>query len=281
MISVIVCSKNDFLFDTFFSNIKVTIGIEHEIIKIANALGQFSISEAYNEGLVQAKYEIVVFVHEDVAFLTQNWGLILFKYFDSIPNIGCIGIAGALYKTKAPSAWWDVEADKRIMHLIQHTDGEKELHCTGWQSDERFKEVAVVDGVFLATKKSYGFQFDTTILGFHCYDLNLSVEAKKKGYSVLVTKEILIEHFSLGSVNKGWVVSSSIFHKTYADFLPISVLTSEKTNEKAEFLNLNRFIRLAIDNNLKSITLAYWLRLIIMKPFALGTHYRIFKSVFK
>lgn len=281
MISVIVCSRDVSLFDTFYHNAKKTIGLEHEIIKIDNSKGCYSIFEAYNKGLEQALYEHIVFVHEDVAFHTQDWGQIILSSFANKPDVGCIGIAGAFYKTKAPSAWWDVEDGKAVTNLIQNVDGKISIDCVGWELDEKAKEVAVVDGVFMATKKSLNVHFDSSITGFHCYDLNLSLEVIKKGYKVIVTKEILLEHFSFGSVNRGWVVSSSILHKKYNDILPISVLPGFKTSKNMEFMNLYRFIRLSISNNLKVISLFYWAQLVRSKPFAFGTHYSILKSVFR
>ncbi|PRY15756.1 glycosyl transferase family 2 [Pontibacter ummariensis] len=281
MISIIICSKDDSLFDALCLNIKEKIGVQHEVIKISNSAGAFSISEAYNQGLARAKYEFLVFVHEDVAFHTQDWGQILVNTFSTNSDVGCIGIAGALYKTKAPSGWWGVEKGDAVINLIQHGNGEKRIESAGWGAGERIKEVAVVDGVFMATKKSLGICFDTSIPGFHCYDLNLSIEVKLKGFKVIVTKEIFIEHFSPGSLNKGWVVASSVLHNKYTNALPISVLPGSDTSAKMEFLNLYSFIRLAITHKLKLLTLSYWFKLFKSKPFAFGTHYSLLRAIFK
>jgi hypothetical protein len=281
MISVIVCSRNDKLYNSLYLNIEEKIGVQHEIIKVNNSAGVLSISEAYNQGIARAKFEFLIFVHEDVAFHTQGWGQILVNTFSINSDVGCIGIAGALYKTKAPSGWWGVEKENAVINLIQHGNGEKRIESAGWGSGEKLKEVAVVDGVFMATRKSLDICFDTSIPGFHCYDLNLSIEVKLKGFKIIVTKEIFIEHFSSGSLNKGWVIASSVLHNKYTNALPISVLPGSETSPKMEFLNLYSFIRLAMTHKLKLLTLLYWFKLFRSKPFAFGTHYSLLRAAFR
>jgi len=281
MISIITCTKNNSLFENLSTNIESTIDCQHEIIKIDNSAGYLSISEAYNKGLEKAQYEIIVLVHEDILFHTPSWGKILIDKFKFIPEIGCLGIAGALLKTKSPSAWWDAGTNNLIMNLIQHDGKRKSLICEGWVEEDLLKEVAVVDGVLMVLKRSTGFRFDTGIPGFHCYDLNLSIQLRLNGYKVFVTKEILIEHYSLGSINKSWVNSTSILHKKYNDYLPISVVSDLYKFKNLEFLNLYKFIRHAIKYKLYLIAIYYWFRLFKDKPLAFGTHYSIFKSLFK
>jgi hypothetical protein len=279
MISVIVCSKDANLYKKICTEIDTKIGTEYEIIRINNASGIYSISEAYNIGFEKAVHDVVVFVHEDVAFITNGWGAIILNLFATNQDLGCIGVAGALYKSKAPSGWWNVEVERKVANLVQHEDGTKRLVSNGWQPGEKIKEVAVIDGVFLATKKSLGVRFDTSIPGFHCYDLGFSLEIKSKGLKAYVTKEILIEHFSLGSISKSWVETSFLFHKKKSDFLPISVLPGFTTDNHTEFVNLCTFVRVAITHKLDWIAFKYWLQIIKTRPFAFGTHYLILKTV--
>lgn len=263
-------------------NIKNTIGVEYEVIAIDNVYGRYGICQAYNVGQKQAKYDILVYVHEDVLFRTKNWGVKLIHYFNRIPNLGCVGIAGAVQKSKAPSAWWDTELGKTAISIIHHLeDGSTRLDSKGWKESENIKEVVTIDGVFMATRKSFGILFDESIPGFHCYDLNLSIELNKKGFKLIITKEILIEHFSEGNLNKKWVEATQIFHKKYSKHLPISTNSGEAVSLKQEIKNLEKFIDYALAYRLRKIAFYHWVQLLVKKPTPLKLHYDVLSRILK
>lgn len=278
MISIIICSRNNEISNGLYSNIETTIGVEFEIVLIDNSKNNFSIFSAYNLGIEKSKFPVLCFVHEDVLFHTRNWGDTLIKYFNNIPLLGCIGVAGATYKTKAPSGWWDIRKTEWVLNIIQHCkDKVNKVESIGWINLENYKEVAVIDGVFIATQKSYNLRFDGSISGFHGYDLNLSLEAKKMGLKVVVTREILLEHFSKGTINKEWFIAAHYLHKKYSDILPIS-FNSRIVRKEAEVIQLERFIDQALNLGLKDITFYYWLKFIRLKPIA-KLHFRILKKI--
>jgi len=84
MISIIVCSKDKTLLEGLNGNVEKTIGCEFEILGIDNKIGN-SICYVYNEGVKKAKYPYLCFVHEDVRFLTENWGR---KVVEKLENNG-------------------------------------------------------------------------------------------------------------------------------------------------------------------------------------------------
>ncbi len=49
-------------------------------------------------GASQAKFNIICFLHEDVLFRSQNWGLTLVSLFADHPDLGLVGLAGSKYK---------------------------------------------------------------------------------------------------------------------------------------------------------------------------------------
>lgn len=268
MISLIICSRTPIVPESLVLNIKESIGIAYEIISVDNSQNQYSIFEAYNLGIKRSRFSYLCFIHDDILFYTPNWGEVLVKLFNLIPNLGCIGIAGATHKTKAPSGWWDVPKTESVLHLVEHVKNKsKKFISEGWADNEQYKEVAVVDGVFMAVKKSDNLQFDESIRGFHGYDLNLSLEAIKKGLKNIISKEILLEHFSQGTINQNWVLATHAVHQKYAALLPVSVSNRVKNN-KLEIINLERFIEQALKLGLKHIALFYWLRFIKLKPIA-------------
>lgn len=73
MISIIISSYNKDYYSQFIENVEKTIGVPYEIIQILN-IGAMGVCEAYNKGARQAKFEYLVFCHEDITFETKNWG---------------------------------------------------------------------------------------------------------------------------------------------------------------------------------------------------------------
>ncbi|MBK7224510.1 MAG: glycosyltransferase [Saprospiraceae bacterium] len=74
--------------------------------------------QAYNIGASRAKYEILCFVHDDLFYMTQDWGKKLIKHFED-SEIGLIGVAGARFKSKYNSGWGC--SHKRLRANVQET----------------------------------------------------------------------------------------------------------------------------------------------------------------
>lgn len=211
MLSIIISSYQPEYFQNLSENIRQTIGqdFEYEIIQIQNP-NSMGICEAYNKGAAQAKFDNLLFLHEDVEFETQNWGNILGEYFTN-NEIGAIGVAGNNYIPNVPFAWWDsFENDFRNMQQYK----KKEFLRT--YKLEQDHKVYSLDGVFLAcTKKTFEqFPFDENIKGFHCYDLNFSVRIANQ-FQNMVTSKIMLRHFSEGTKNKEWFINLIRYRKTF------------------------------------------------------------------
>lgn len=279
MISIIICSKDINLKPVLIENIKQTIGHNHELIVIDNSENKYSIFEAYNLGIEKSLGTILCFIHDDIQFHTHNWGCILKTIFNSDKNIGLVGLAGSKVKSKMPSAWWDCIEEDRITNIIQHhNDKVKEVHNYGFEKEQNV-EVVVVDGVFMAMQKDNGITFTTKLKGFHAYDLNLSFEIKKSGYVIVVTNEILLEHFSSGVINKSWVQTSYDIHKLYKKQLP-SFVNGNSVPKNHEIINAQRFINKSLNFGLKKIAISVWFRLFLLNPIS-KYHFRFWKIVLK
>ena len=109
-----------------------------------------------------------------------------------------------------PCGWWQAEQgtpEIRRMKIIHKSNDGAEETLYANPGMEKLSQVAVLDGVFLATSKAVWElnRFDEKILsGFHGYDLDfsLSVGRTKK---LMVTYELGIVHFSSGKkTGTGW-----------------------------------------------------------------------------
>ncbi|WP_434980306.1 glycosyltransferase [Daejeonia sp. YH14] len=204
MISIIVSSYQKEYYQDLKLNIKKTCGIDYEIIKIEND-SKYSLCKAYNMGAEKAKYPYLVFIHEDVNILTDNWGERIINVLND-SNIGVVGLSGSNYYPNFPGSWWNSE--KVISHIIQHHNTGKSTSYLrkNFSKNECKMPVRAVDGVFMAcTKKVFSeFKFDEKITGYHCYDLVFTLKVSSK-YQNVITDKILIEHFSNGSLNTDWI----------------------------------------------------------------------------
>ncbi|WP_016991059.1 glycosyltransferase, partial [Flavobacterium sp. ACAM 123] len=224
MLSIIICSRAQTINENLSVNLENTVGCLYELIVVDNSENKYSIFEAYNIGIQKAKGAYWCFMHDDISFHTPDWGMAIRAIFESDCNIGLIGVAGAKVKTKMPSAWWECPIDQRVINIIQHIDGGTiEKWELGW-GKKSIEEVAAIDGVFMVGRSVVGLRFDEMKLkGFHNYDLNLSLAYKKQGYKIMVTHNVLLEHFSAGVINEDWLVSVLNFDRYYGKYLPIDI----------------------------------------------------------
>lgn len=279
MISIVTSSYNHDNFKYFEKNICETIGASYELICINNP-GLMGICEAYNKGALQAKYDVVCFVHEDVKFHTKNWGNTLSKILKD-ESIGVVGVAGGTYKSRIlSSAWYN---GKSHINLIQHTNGE----CFHWQEPKEYRQeladVLIVDGVFMALRKKVWetYKFDEqTLKGFHFYDMDICLTVKSKGLRVCVSYDILLEHFSSGSNNKDWYKEAKLIHKKWRNSLPWSLYEIDRNKAvNFEYAAAAYKLKLALKEpgfNLTDKAQAV-VDLIAVMPFKLNT-YRIIKQ---
>ncbi len=263
MISIIICSRNITLFDKLKESINNTVGVvEYEIIKLDNLTIKESITKVYNRGIDIAKYEFLLFVHEDVVFHTPNWGVVLANIFNQDSNIGLVGIAGSKYKSRYPSAFWHTKIDELFIHILQHYNSRKpQVQKLGFK-ENNLEQVVAIDGVFLALRKNTNVKFNEEIKGFHCYDLGISIDVIENKYEIVVTDQILIEHFSIGNTNLDFVKGVINFHRLYKNKLPKYLNNKKPSLEKVA---LKRFLEVCLEN--KFIPYNLWFSYLIKCPF--------------
>lgn len=279
MISIIICSRTQTISDALSENIKNTVVCEYELIVIDNSENQYSIFEAYNLGIERSKGDFLCFMHDDIWIHTKNWGLLVKDVFEQNKKLGLLGVAGARSKTKMPSAWWECPEADKLLFLKQHLrNGSVEDWDQGF-TDKKIEKVVAIDGVFMIAKRDKRFRFQKSFKGFHCYDLNISFEYIKLGYTIMVSNLILVEHFSLGKLDKNWYSSTLQMHKLYSNLLPLKAEEGIASKD-LEFRNGTNFIKGLLYHRFKKEAFLLWLQLIVVKPIS-GYHFKFTKEILK
>ena len=268
MLSIIICLRKKDISEVLLLNITETIGCFYELIIIDNSENKYSIFEAYNLGIKKSSGDYLCFIHDDIRFHTKNWGRIVESIFQSDEEIGLIGVAGTKVKSKMPSAWWDCPEEYRVINIKQHLkSGQIEDWYVGWKNNN-IEEVVAIDGVFMVIPKKDNVFFSHKMKGFHNYDLHLSFRVKKNRKKIVVTNQLLLEHFSEGQVDTGWVQSTLKIHNLYNEILPISLAENFLSDDlkKNDLENVKKMIYLSLRENKNKLALRIWFRFFLEYP---------------
>lgn len=217
----------------FINYLKDSIKIKNiEIIQKIND-GEKSLSKVYNEIIKESKYDIVVFIHDDVYFDTKGWVQKLVKLFEKNPEYGIIGVAGTT--DLIDGCWWTLK--KSSTGIVNHEkDGKKWESKFSPDQNTLLKEVVVLDGLFLSIdKRKIKHNFDESFNGFHFYDLGFTFPNHLDGVKIGVTTYIRLTHKSVGETNEMWEKNKVQFEEKYKDKLPCKLTTNKTVDEKLKY----------------------------------------------
>jgi len=200
-----------------------------EVIEKINN-GEKSLSQTYNEIIAEAKSEIVILCHDDIYFDTNAWYPKIQKNFEK-NDFGIIGVAGTTHLPES-GKWW--ENRRKMFGIVNHeAEGRKWESKYSSSLGNEIKEVAIVDGVFIAIHKNrIKKNFVEDFLGFHFYDLPFCLENHLEGVKVGICTNIRITHKSIGQTNQQWEDNRQLFVEKYADHLPVKIPFDPKSQMK-------------------------------------------------
>lgn len=235
-VSIIVCATKPDLVEELRENIARTIGdgCEYEIIAIDNTRNPRPLAAVYNEGGRKARFDNLLFIHQDAGFITENWLLPIEKKL-SEPDCGVIGFAGTKVMYDFPGSWG---AGGLEWTATNYDDGGK-LYRRICLKEEDFTEVAALDGFALFVRKSVWEQspFDEeNLTGFHCYDVDfsLSLFPRFKNY---VCFSVLPYHHSPGNFDTNWAKQTMrLYDRKWRNILPCITPDVPLSEERARYL---------------------------------------------
>lgn len=227
MISIIICSVDKQQCQNIEHNIRETIGCEFEILIHDNRIQQSGLCRVYNTLAKKAKGDFLCFCHEDIKFLTNNWGIYLSE-FAYRKNTGVIGFAGA--GSMFGYAYWN-DTITSLGHCIQGTKDKKILHRhPGMPFSGPFAQALVLDGLCLFCRKDIWeeYPFDQDLFqGFHMYDMDFCMAVAQK-YHNYVSYNIDLVHYSQGNMDKAFFIELEKYNKKWKRELPLSVIDYSK-----------------------------------------------------
>ncbi len=228
MISLIISTrKNQSEQQEIEQHIRESIGTSHEVIFIENHK-KYSLCEAYNIGFAKAQFPYLCFVHDDVNFMTPQWGKEAIEIMEQDASMGLLGVAGTKFKSSYPSAWGQspyLGKYKRGRIIHEYENKRELLEYDGTNQPSNTEEVVVLDGVFLFAKRAIfsTCRFDEELLThFHGYDIDFSLQVFFKGYKVCVTRNIEITHYSGGNYSAENTVANRKIAKKWRKNLPVA-----------------------------------------------------------
>lgn len=222
MISVIVCYRHADDLAALRANVSQTIGVPHELVAVDNTDNRHSIFSAYNEGMRRSRQPYLCFVHEDVRFVTQDWGRKIVAHLQD-KEVGLVGIAGGGTMPKIPCTWALAGQSYNLMQAKRGRERRMELaKCPADYAGSK-RQVIVVDGVFLSMRRELSavLSFDENFTGFHGYDYDLSAQSASAGYKNYVVYDVLLEHFSAGNQNADYYRQLMKVYAKWAYRLPL------------------------------------------------------------
>lgn len=255
MISIIICSAKAAVIQNALDSISSTIGVEYETIIIENGKGDFGISEAYNQGVAKAKFDIFCFMHEDISFETIGWGYNVCKHLQD-KSVGLIGVAGGDTKSLVPSSWSSSVFESEIsiiQHFKSNSEPPKRIIKTGYpENNSSIKAVTCIDGVWMCTRRDVynKCQFDSNNFPqFHGYDIDFSLQVSMT-LKVCVVFDVLLHHYSDGTYNKAWMSAMIRVSNKWQIELPKSVRQLSKQDFKVQhWTTIGRFVDYLITLN--------------------------------
>ena len=253
MFSFVVCSIHPHRAEALHRNLEATVGVPFELIVKDNRGTGKGICRVYNEAAAEARFDLIGFLHEDIAFRTPNWGPVIAAQLRK-PTCGAIGFAGSSVKSRAISGW---AVRPGIRENYAQPDrkhpGVERLFRTATETRD-FAPAVCLDGLCLFVRREVWSEvrFDEeTFRGFHSYDLDFTTAVARR-YRNYVCMNVGIVHFSAGAYTRSWVRDSLRYHDKWRDSLPmfagkpLSPRETERMERRTEGYALRFLLRHAL-----------------------------------
>ncbi|MBF0375286.1 MAG: glycosyltransferase, partial [Alphaproteobacteria bacterium] len=212
-VSLVICSIDDAKWRAASAMYERLLdGWPHEIIGLHDAR---SLSEAYNRGMARARGDVIVFSHDDVAFLTDD---VFDRLWPHLDTVDLVGVAGT---TRVAGPSWIQGGWRTMRGQVATPDrGGDGLRIDVYGVDGPLTTgIQALDGLFIACRReaALAVRFDeATFDGFHLYDTDFGWRAHRAGFRLGVANDLPVLHSSRGTLGEAWRVHANRFLAKHA-----------------------------------------------------------------
>ena len=211
----ISCVNDDFMYKEcqfYLQHLNVPQRMSVEILDVRGAA---SMTAGYQAAMEASDARYKIYLHQDVFVVNKDILHELLRLFSHNPQIGMIGVAGATTLNADRPIWWESNSmcgkvySKRYTEAIQ-LESFGDFFC-------RFRRVAAIDGLFMATQYDLPWRSDL-FTDWHFYDISQSREFVEHGYEVVVAgQEIpwLVHDCGVVNLDNSYFANMEIFKKHY------------------------------------------------------------------
>ena len=167
-----------------------------------------SLAEAYNRGADATRGEWIVFCHDDIRFLREDFAARLAR---AMQRFDVLGPAGAT-RLVGPAALWGGPRTGRAQVSYPMPDGRIVATLCGIGAEHERAEA--LDGLFIAVKRRVWqeVRFDAARFdAFHLYDMDFSLSCHRRGFAVGIAQDLHLLHDSTGDFDERWSVYADRF----------------------------------------------------------------------
>jgi hypothetical protein len=184
----IICAYNDYeKLEKYLIRSLSRQQVTYELLTVENQKGLYSsATPILNQTAHRARYDFLLFVHQDVAFLSDTWLIDVQAKLSSLKNLGAIGVAG---KTDKGLLW------ASVIHGDPPTNaGSRDL--------QNVAEVQTLDGCLIIVPRMIfeRIPFDESHPGWYLYIAGYCLDLLRNGYKSYVVPD-LIYHASTGPLS--------------------------------------------------------------------------------
>lgn len=243
-ISIIICSIDAGRFARITEHYRhLLAGTPYEIIGIHDAR---SLAEGYNRGIAQSDGDILMFSHDDIMFLDDNFPTKIRERMASFDLLGFVGT------TKIVSGNWFAAGQPHLHGVISHAVPGRptlSLDVFGTAQWPVINDIKAIDGLcMIATRQlasTIGFDAET-FDGFHLYDIDFSFTAHLAGYRLGICCDIPVIHESSGKFDVHQAEYGKRFCRKHAAHITLPADTHPKEQVEgrhAIFADLHAVLR--------------------------------------
>lgn len=183
---------------------------------------EYSLSQIYNKGISESKYEIVVCIYDEVV-IEDGWGVRILYDFETNEDYGIIGKCGFCYFPKNGLCWDRVDRNTigEVYNIVD--GGHKKPYCYS-ANIPILQNCISIDGFFISFDKTkIKHKFDESIKGVDFCEHHFCLANFVDNVKIGVTSSFKVINFSKLNLDNDYNDARKVFVEKWGDYLPLEI----------------------------------------------------------